>query len=130
MSFPAGFKFSTSHEWIRVDGAYGICGISGYAAEQIGEVVSVVLPELGKLVDKGGAVGAVESSKASSEIYAPVSGKIIEINTQLEEVPEKINESPYDEGWIFKLVLKDKKELDALLDNAQYQKLVESQPGK
>jgi glycine cleavage system H protein len=130
MSFPAHLKYTKSHEWISVDDKTGTVGISGYAAEQIGEVVSVELPELGKDVKKDQAVGAVESSKASSEIYSPVSGKIVEINNQLEDAPEKINESPYDEGWIFKVAIKDSKELDTLLDNIKYQDLVESQEEK
>jgi glycine cleavage system H protein len=130
MNFPANLKYTKSHEWINVDGKTGTVGISAYAAEQIGEVVSVELPELGKEVKRDQAVGAVESSKASSEIYAPVSGKIVEINNQLEDAPEKINESPYDEGWIFKIEIKDGGELGSLLDHARYQELVESQEEK
>lgn len=127
MAFPADLKYAKTHEWLSVDGDTGTCGISAWAAEQIGEVVSVELPEMGKDVEQEEAVGAVESSKASSEIYAPVSGKIIEVSTQLDEAPEKINESPYDEGWIFKIELKDKNELKSLLDNREYQQQVESE---
>jgi len=127
MNFPAGLKYAKTHEWLSVDGDTGTCGISAWAAEQIGEVVSVELPEMGKDVEQEEAVGAVESSKASSEIYTPVSGKIIGVNTQLDEAPEKINESPYDEGWIFKIELKDRNELKSLLDSREYQQQVESE---
>jgi glycine cleavage system H protein len=130
MNFPEKFKYTKSHEWIGVDAKTGTVGISAFAAEQIGEVVSVELPELGKEVKKDQAVGAVESSKASSEIYTPISGKIVEINNQLEDAPEKINESPYDEGWIFKVEIKDRGELASLLDSAKYRELVESQEEK
>ena len=130
MSFPADLKYTKTHEWLGVDGSTGTSGITAWAAEQIGEVVSVDLPELGKEVGQEEPVGAVESSKASSEIYAPVSGKIIEVNTQLEEAPEKINESPFDEGWIFKMEIKDKKEVGKLLDSEKYQELVDSQEEK
>jgi glycine cleavage system H protein len=130
MNFPPGLKYSKSHEWLSVDGDVGTCGITAWAAEQIGEVVSIDLPELGKEVKQGSAVGAVESSKASSEIYAPVSGKVVEVNTQLEEAPEKINESPFDEGWIFKIQIKSKEEIKSLLDAGAYQKLTESEPEK
>ena len=125
MGFPDDLKYLKSHEWIREEGDSGSVGITGWAAEQIGEVVSVELPELGREYEKGEAVGAVESSKASSEIYSPVTGKVIEVNEMLDEAPEKINESPFDEGWIFKIKFKDKSELGSLLDSADYQQLVE-----
>ncbi|MFH1438467.1 MAG: glycine cleavage system protein GcvH [Pseudomonadota bacterium] len=125
MGFPDDLKYLKSHEWIRVEGDSGSVGISGWAAEQIGEVVSVELPELGREYDRGEAIGAVESSKASSEIYSPVTGKVIEVNEILDEAPEKINESPYGEGWIFKIKFKDKGELGSLLDSAAYQQVVD-----
>ena len=125
MSFPDDFKYLKSHEWIKVEGDSGNVGITSWAAEQIGEVVSVELPELGREYEKGEAVGAVESSKASSEIYAPVTGTVIEVNEILDEAPEKINESPFDEGWIYKIKLKDTSELDTLLSSDDYQKVVE-----
>jgi len=130
MDFPKNLKYTKTHEWILIEGNSGVVGITSYAAEQIGEVVSVDLPQIGKVVKMGEAVGAVESSKASSEIYTPVSGKIVEINNVLDDAPEKINESPYDEGWIFKLNIEKPQELNQLLDSAGYSKLIEQQEEK
>lgn len=127
MEFPDDLKYTKTHEWLKIEEGVGIVGITAYAAEQIGEVVSVELPEPGAEFKQFASVGAVESSKASSEIYAPLSGKVVEVNTLLEEAPEKINESPYDEGWIFRIQIKDMSEIKNLLDSGGYKKIVEEE---
>ena len=112
--------FTKDHEWISVDGDHATVGISDYAAQQLGDVVFVELPETGKTVKKGEDVAVVESVKSASEIYAPASGEISAVNTVLEEAPETVNEDPQGKGWFFKMTLSDPAELSDLMDAAAY----------
>ena len=126
--FPGELRYVESHEWARVedDGTVTI-GISDHAQEALGDVVYVELPELDLTVEAKGEAGVVESVKAASDIYAPVSGTIIAVNTALEDAPETVNESPYDNGWFFKLKPDNLADVEALLDASAYQELCESE---
>ncbi|MBV1876264.1 MAG: glycine cleavage system protein GcvH [Pseudomonadales bacterium] len=126
--FPGEMRYAESHEWARVedDGTVTV-GISDHAQDALGDVVYVELPELDMDVVAAGEAGVVESVKAASDIFAPVSGKVIAINNALEEAPEIVNESPYTKGWFFKLQPTDKNDLDNLLDADAYQAFCEAE---
>ena len=113
-------RFTKDHEWISIDGAEGVMGITAYAAEQLGDVVFVELPEVGKSFKQGDEIAVVESVKAASEVYAPVSGEVIAVNAMLEEEPGKVNESATADGWFVKLKVSDAAELETLMDEAAY----------
>ena len=119
-----GIKYADSHEWVKVEGNIGFIGISDYAQHSLGDIVYVDLPSEGDEISKGEEFGAVESVKAASDLYSPVSGTIIEINSALESEPELINQDAY-ENWIIKIELADPSELDSLLDAAAYEKICE-----
>ena len=119
-----GIKYADSHEWVKVEGNIGFIGISDYAQHSLGDIVYVDLPSEGDEISKGEEFGAVESVKAASDLYSPVSGTIIEINSALEDQPELINQDAY-ENWIIKVELADPTELDSLLDAAAYEKICE-----
>ena len=125
MQIPEDLRYSTDHEWIRVDGGKARVGITDYAQDALGDVVFVDLPEVGTAVDGGSSISEVESTKSVSDIYAPVSGTISEVNADLSEAPERLNEDPYGEGWIFEIELSDASQLDGLLTAAAYRELVE-----
>ncbi len=127
---PPNLLYTEEHEWIDIKGDIGICGITDYAQKSLSDVVFVELPEVGKKISKGDVVCTVESVKAVSEIYAPLSGELIEVNRQLEVEPGLINQSPYDKGWIFKLKLEGQVETDDLLSAEEYQKLLEEIEGR
>lgn len=112
--------YTDQHEWIRVEGDEGTVGITRHATEQLGDVVFVDVPEAGKKLAKGAEAAVVESVKAASEVYAPVSGEVIEGNTALSEDPAKVNGDPEGEGWFFKIKIADKAELDGLMSEQQY----------
>lgn len=118
-------KYTEDHEWVRVDGDEATVGISDYAQEQLGDVVFVELPEVGKAVKKGDEAAVVESVKAASEVYAPVSGEVIAVNDGIEEDPAKVNEDAMGAGWFIKIKLSDPSELDGLMDEAAYTTFVE-----
>lgn len=115
-------KFSEDHEWIEVEGDTGTVGVTDFAQGQLGDVVFVELPEVGSSVEVGGEAGVVESVKAASEIYSPVSGEITEVNEDLEGNPGLINEDAEGDAWIFKIKLSEASELDDLMDEADYKK--------
>ena len=119
-----GIKYADSHEWVKVEGNIGFIGISDYAQHSLGDIVYVDLPSEGGEISKGEEFGAVESVKAASDLYSPVSGTILEINSALEGEPELINQDAY-ENWIIKVELADPAELDSLLDAAAYEKICE-----
>ena len=121
-------RFTRDHEWIRLDGDLAVVGITDYAQSQLGDVVYVELPEIGRLVEQGKEAAVVESVKAASEVYAPVSGEVVEVNDVLAADPAKVNADPMGEGWFLKLRLTDPAELDGLLDEEAYKRLVEEQP--
>lgn len=112
--------FTDEHEWIDVDGDAATVGITEYAQQQLGDIVFVELPDVGAMLDKGGDAAVVESVKAASDVYAPVSGEVIETNDALEDDPALVNSSPEEDGWFFKLTLGDKGELDGLMDETAY----------
>ncbi len=113
-------RYTKDHEYIRVDGDTGTVGITDYAQSQLGDVVFVELPDVGKSVAKGGEAAVVESVKAASEVYAPVSGEIVEVNTALADTPATVNDDPKGQGWFVKLKLKDASELEGLMTEDQY----------
>jgi glycine cleavage system H protein len=123
------FHYSKEHEWVKMDGDTGTVGITDYAQEQLGDIVFVELPEAGKEFQAGDSIGTIESVKAVSDIYAPVAGKITEVNKALEEKPELINESAHDQGWLVKMVLADKGALDALMNKDDYEKFLSEEAG-
>jgi len=127
MQIPEELRYSTDHEWVRVEGsgAKVRIGITDYAQDALGDVVFVDLPELGAVVAAGASISEVESTKSVSDIYAPVGGTVSEINGELADAPERLNEDPYGEGWICVIDVQDAGELDALLDAAAYRALVE-----
>ena len=120
-------RFSEEHEWVSVDGNVATVGISDFAQEQLGDVVFVELPDIGRSVTRGDEVAVVESVKAASEIYTPLSGEIIEINTALTDEPGTVNESPEAGGWFFKLRMSDASEVDELMDAAAYKTFADEQ---
>src|SRR5271155_535385 len=117
-------RYSDQHEWVRVDGDTATVGITKYAADQLGDVVYVELPEAGRKVGQGGEIAVVESVKAASEIYAPVGGEVTEGNAVLGDDPAKVSADPEGEGWFFKLHIADKAELQKLMTDAQYAEFV------
>ena len=117
-------RYTDQHEWVRVDGGEATVGITKYAAEQLGDVVFVELPEAGRKVGKGGEAAVVESVKAASEVYAPVGGEVTASNAALTDDPAKVNADPEGEGWFFKLKLADAGEVSALMTRAQYDEFV------
>ena len=121
------FRFTRDHEWDRLDGDLAIVGITDYAQSQLGDVVYVELPEIGRRVEKGKEAAVVESVKAASEVYAPVSGEVVEINETLTGDPAKVNADAMGEGWFFKLRLDDPQELDDLMDEAEYTRFAAEQ---
>jgi glycine cleavage system H protein len=120
-------RFTKDHEWVRLDGDLAVIGITDYAQSQLGDVVYVELPEIGDRVEQGKEAAVVESVKAASEVYAPVSGEVAEINEALAADPAKVNADPMGEGWVLKLRLDDPMQLDGLMDEPAYQRFVEGQ---
>ena len=115
-------KFSKEHEWITLDGEVGTIGITKHATEMLGDIVFAELPEKGSIVEKDGTAGVVESTKAASDVYTPVSGEVVEINQSIVDDPSKINADPEGGAWFFKLKLKNKSELDTLMNKEEYDK--------
>ncbi len=116
--------YTKDHEWIKVDGGEGLVGITSYASEQLGDIVFVELPQKGISFDQGKDVAVIESVKAASEIYSPASGEIIETNSSLEENPEIINDDPLVAGWLYKIKIINKEELENLMNEEEYNKLI------
>ena len=120
MTNPEGLKYTREHEWIKVEGEKGRVGITHYAQDQLGDVVFVELPKKGRQLRQMEAFGAVESVKAVSDLYCPVSGEVAEVNSALEQKPELINQDPYGQGWMIVVKVRNAKELDALMTAQQY----------
>ncbi|MFH1403093.1 MAG: glycine cleavage system protein GcvH [Candidatus Altiarchaeota archaeon] len=124
MNLPTGLKYTKEHEWVKKEGDVCVVGITDYAQNALGDIVYVELPGKGDNVEKSKSVAVVESVKSVSDIYAPVSGEVVEVNSQLEDKPELITSSPYEEGWMFKIRMRDSGELDDLMDSEGYSKHV------
>lgn len=122
--YPRELRYTKEHEWVRDDGEVFTVGITSYAAEQLGDVTYVELPEVGRKVEQGGEAASVESVKAASDVYAPIGGTVCEVNGALGEKPELVNQSPYGEGWFFKLNEADRSGLKSLMDAGAYEKYV------
>lgn len=118
--------YTEDHEWISVDGDIGTIGITNYAQEQLGDVVFIELPDVGKTLEKGGDAAVVESVKAASEIYAPLNGEVVEVNEALTEGPEKVNEDAEGTAWFFKVKIADASDVEGLMDAAAYKAHIES----
>jgi glycine cleavage system H protein len=118
--------YTRDHEWLKVDGDVATVGITAYAAEQLGDVVFIELPETGRKLKKGDGAAVVESVKAASDVYSPVAGEVIEANATLSDNPQQVNEAPEAGGWFMKLKIADRSELDALLDEDGYRQYVET----
>jgi len=127
MQYPDGLRYSTEHEWVAAENGRARVGITDFAQDALGDVVYVELPAVGLAVVSGSSCAEVESTKSVSEIYAPVSGLIAEVNEQLVDEPELLNRDPYGAGWIFVVELADASEVDALLDAGAYRQLVEEE---
>ena len=115
-------KFSKEHEWIKLEGEVATIGITKHASEMLGDIVFVELPEKGSTVEKDGTAGVVESTKAASDVYTPISGEVVDTNQSIVDDPSKINTDPEGDAWFFKLKIKDKNELDTLMNKEEYDK--------
>ena len=128
MAYPADFKYTKEHEWIKVEGNNAMIGITNYAQESLGDIVFVELPKVGSELNKGKSFGSVESVKAVSDLYAPASGTVAEVNSELATSPEKINKDAHA-TWMLRIALKDPSELNGLLSAADYEKFVSEEGG-
>ena len=124
MNVPQNLRYNSSHEWVLLEGDIATVGISDHAQEELTDVVFVELPPVGKIVDVGDPTAVVESVKAASDIYAPVSGEVVEVNDAVEADPSLVNTDPYGKGWIFKLKVKNAAQVEALLDAPGYEALI------
>jgi glycine cleavage system H protein len=120
---PKDLRYTKEHEWVRVEGDLAIVGITDYAAHQLGDIVFVELPEIGRMLTQFAAVGVIESVKAVSDLFAPISGEVVETNAELGARPELVNGDPFGQGWMLLIRIADKSQLDGLLDQAAYQDL-------
>jgi glycine cleavage system H protein len=120
LNFPEDVRYSESHEWVKITGDTAKLGITDYAQDQLGDIVFVELPDVGESFEKGAEYGTVESVKAVSELYMPVSGEIVAINEALEDAPELVNNTPFSDGWMIEIKLDDPSEPDSLMDKAAY----------
>jgi glycine cleavage system H protein len=125
MDIPSELRYSPEHEWVLVEDGRARVGITDYAQDALGDIVFVDLPDVGTKVERGATVSEVESTKSVSEVYAPVGGTIVEVNADLADNPDRINDEPYGEGWMFVIELADPSEVDELLDAEGYRALIE-----
>ncbi|MBN9659558.1 MAG: glycine cleavage system protein GcvH [Acidobacteria bacterium] len=126
MNYPETFRYTKEHEWVSVDGDTGTIGITDHAQNELGDIVYVDLPKVGGAIETGKSLGSVESVKAVSDIYAPVSGEVLEINTLLAEAPEKLNEDPHGDAWLVKIRLSNPGEVAGLLSAEEYKSFIGS----
>ncbi|GAB1473698.1 glycine cleavage system protein GcvH [Bacteroidota bacterium] len=124
MNIPANLKYSPDHEWVKVDGNIATVGITDFAQGQLGDVVFVDIPSEGETLAKADVFGAIEAVKTVADAFMPVSGKIVEVNTALEDSPESVNKDPYNSGWMVKIEMSDPSEIDSLLDAEAYKALL------
>ncbi len=125
MLIPENVLFAESHEYVRVENGIATIGLSDYAQQQLGDITYIELPAEGDTVSKGSSVGVIEAVKAASDLYSPISGEIVEINSELESAPELVNQDCYGQGWILKIKISEESELSGLMDNQAYKKHVE-----
>ena len=125
MSIPEELLYTKEHEWTRIDDNVATIGITDYAQGELGDIVYIELPEVGTQVNQGDSFGTIEAVKAVSDLYAPLSGEVVEINESLNDEPEKVNQDPYDKGWMIKIQISDESEKEELLGSAQYEDLVQ-----
>ncbi len=128
--YPEDLLYTKEHEWVLVQGKTGTIGISFYAQKELGDIVFIELPDIGETLKAGESFGSVESVKAVSEIYAPISGKVLEVNENLAEKPEIINEDPYKEGWMVKVNIADPEELEDLMTAEEYEAFIQEGAGE
>jgi glycine cleavage system H protein len=124
MSYPTELKYSKEHEWVRVEGNKAYIGITYFAQSELGDIVFVELPSIGDEIDQNSSFGSVESVKTVSELYAPVSGKVLEVNAELEDSPELVNDSPYEKAWMIVVELADPSQVDGLMSADEYESMV------
>jgi glycine cleavage system H protein len=125
MNFPDTLRYSEDHEWVRVEGGEAVVGITDFAQKELTDIVFVELPEIGRVVEKGGALAVVESVKAVSDVYSPVSGEVIAVNETLPDKPELVNTDPYGEGWMARVKLSKPEEIESLMTAAKYQEFIQ-----
>ena len=123
MKIPENLKYTKDHEWVRVEGDFGWVGVTDFAQGELGDVVFVELPAVGVKLAQGKSFGTIEAVKAVSDLYAPVAGEVVELNKTIQDTPEIVNRDPYGEGWMVKIKIANKADLNALLDAAAYKKL-------
>jgi glycine cleavage system H protein len=128
MEFPDDVRYTKEHEWIRLEGAEAVIGITDFAQDALGDVVFVELPAVGAVLTQGQTFGVVESNKTISDLFAPVGGRVLAVNTDLRDEPQRVNEEPYGNGWMIRIAVAKREELDALLDAAGYRAFVASEP--
>ena len=124
MGYPIQYRYTKEHEWVDLDGTLAKVGITDHAQSELGDVVFVELPAVGTTVSQGDAMGTVESVKAVSDVFAPIAGKVVEVNSELESAPETMNTDPHGAGWLVVLEVSDPSQVDSLLDAAAYEKLI------
>ncbi len=124
MKIPENLKYTKDHEWIRVEGDFAWVGVTDYAQGELGDIVFVELPAVGTKLTQGKSFGTIEAVKAVSDLYAPAAGEVVELNSAIKDTPEVVNKDPYGDGWMVKIRIANKNDINALLDAASYQKLV------
>lgn len=129
MDYPQGLKYSREHEWVKVEGNIALIGITDHAQSELGDVVYVELPEVGSELEANSTFGVVESVKAVSDLFAPVTGTVTEVNQQLSDEPELVNSDPFDDGWMLRIEMSDTSEVDALLELEDYKAYIEEESG-
>ena len=128
MEFPDDVRYTKEHEWIRLEGAEAVVGITDFAQDALGDVVFVELPTVGAVLTQGQTFGVVESNKTISDLFAPVGGRVLAVNADLRAKPERVNDEPYGSGWMIRIAVAKREELDTLLDAAGYRAFVASEP--
>lgn len=129
MDIPKDYKFTKTHEWVKVDGDVVTIGISDFAQAELGDITYLELPAVGQSINKADPLGVIESVKAASDVYSPVSGEIVEENSNVIGAPELVNSSPYDDAWLVKIRISDPSQLEELMDSGEYSKLVAESGG-
>jgi glycine cleavage system H protein len=124
MTLPENVKYTKDHEWIRIDGTVGVIGITDYAQGELGDIVFVEVPPIGRKVEAGQVFGTVEAVKAVSDLYSPITGEVVDVNKEIQDSPELVNKEPYERGWMIKVKIENEAELASLLDLAAYKNLI------